>query len=99
RVPSVTPLTEPVVLNIAKKYKKSPAQVLLRHLIQRGIAVIPKSSNPKRIKENIDVFDFELTTDEMDDLNALDKGRRARIFNESSQPFDAHPEFPYRDFY
>lgn len=45
----------PAVAEIAKKHKKTPAQVLLRHMIQKGIAVIPKSTNPDRIRQNIDV--------------------------------------------
>lgn len=48
-------LENDIVLELAKKYNKTPAQVLLRHLIQRGIAVIPKSTNEKRIHENFQV--------------------------------------------
>lgn len=48
-------MADPLVLEIAKKYAKSPSQVLLRFLIQYGVAVIPKSINPERIKQNLDV--------------------------------------------
>jgi diketogulonate reductase-like aldo/keto reductase len=50
------PLTDPVVCQIAEHYKKTPAQVLLRHCMQRDIVVIPKSTNPGRIKENFRVI-------------------------------------------
>ena len=64
---------EQAVKDIAEKYGKTPAQVLLRFLIQSDVAVIPKSVHEERIKENIDIFDFELTSDEVDALKALDK--------------------------
>lgn len=50
------PLTDPVVRQIAEHHKKTPAQVLLRHCMQRDIVVIPKSTNPGRIKENFQVI-------------------------------------------
>ena len=65
--------TEPAVSELAEKYGKTPAQVLLRFLVQSDVAVIPKSVHTERIKENIDIFDFELTEDEMLSLQALDK--------------------------
>ena len=64
---------ETAVKDFAAKYGKTPAQVLLRFLIQSDVAVIPKSVHEERIKENINIFDFELTADEMDTLKALDK--------------------------
>ena len=64
---------EQAVKDIAEKYGKTPAQVLLRFLIQSDVAVIPKSVHEERIKENIDIFDFELTSDEVDALKTLDK--------------------------
>jgi diketogulonate reductase-like aldo/keto reductase len=48
-------LNNPEVLEIAKKYSKTPAQILLRHIVQRGIAAIPKSTNPDRIRQNLQV--------------------------------------------
>ncbi len=65
--------SEPVVLAIAGKYGKTPAQVLLRFLTQKGIAVIPRSTKPEHIRENFALFDFTLTNEEMAQLSALDK--------------------------
>ena len=65
--------SEPVVRQLAEKYGKTPAQILLRRTIQDNVAIIPKSVHAERIAENIDVFDFELTSDEMAALRALDK--------------------------
>ncbi|KRN28685.1 organophosphate reductase [Lactobacillus selangorensis] len=59
---------------IGQKYGKSAGQVILRWLLQRGITVIPKSVHQKRMAENIDVFDFELTADDMEQIATLDKG-------------------------
>uniref|UniRef100_A0A146LBM5 Alcohol dehydrogenase [NADP(+)] n=1 Tax=Lygus hesperus TaxID=30085 RepID=A0A146LBM5_LYGHE len=89
------PMEDPVVLEIAKKYGKTPAQVLLRHLVQYGIGVIPKSSNPKRVKENIDIFDFELTPEEYEKMKALDKGEAGRQFKRGGMfsSMSKHPEF------
>jgi diketogulonate reductase-like aldo/keto reductase len=69
-------LQDPVIGNIARAHGKSPAQVMLRWGIQHGRSVIPKSTKPSRIAENIDVFDFRLTADEMAAIDALDTGRR-----------------------
>ncbi len=64
---------EPAVLALAEKYGKTPAQVLLRFLTKKGIAVIPRSAQPAHIRENRDLFDFSLTAEEMARLSALDK--------------------------
>jgi diketogulonate reductase-like aldo/keto reductase len=69
-------LDDPVIGDIATAHGKSPAQVMLRWGLQHGRSVIPKSTRPSRIAENIDVFDFELTTDEMAAIDDLDTGRR-----------------------
>ena len=61
------------LLAIGEKYGKSAAQVILRWHLQRGIVVIPKSTHIERMKENLDVFDFELSAADMDAIAALDK--------------------------
>ena len=71
-------LDNPAVASVAQAHGKSPAQALIRWSIQLGNVVIPRSASPERIKENLDVFDFELTDDEMAKLNGLDDGTRFR---------------------
>lgn len=61
-----------LLLSIAGKYKKSVAQVVLRWLTQRGVVVIPKSVRKERIMENLNIFDFELSSDDMDAIVSLD---------------------------
>ncbi len=69
-------LQDPVIGRVAQAHGKTPAQVMLRWGIQHGRSVIPKSTKPNRIAENIDVFDFELSADEMAAIDALDTARR-----------------------
>ena len=64
-------LAEPVFAELAQKYGKTPAQVVLRWHMQEGNVVFPTSRNPQHIAQNIDIFDFELTDDEMARANAL----------------------------
>ena len=71
-------LEDPVITALAERYGKSPAQVILRWHLDRGDVVFPKSMRKERLAENIDVFDFALTTDEVTALNALDKGEAGR---------------------
>ena len=75
---------EPAVLALAEKYGKTPAQILLRFLTQKGIAVIPRSTQPEHIRENFALFDFKLTADELVQLSALDK----------KEPLIGKPETP-----
>lgn len=65
-----------VVTEIAAKHGKSPAQVVLRWGVQRGTAVIPKTSRVERLAENIDVFDFALSDDEMAAIAGMNQNRR-----------------------
>jgi 2,5-diketo-D-gluconate reductase A len=65
---------DPLITAIAKDHGKSPPQVVLRWHIQLGLVAIPRSSNPGRIAENIDISDFELTDDEMGKISSLDRG-------------------------
>jgi diketogulonate reductase-like aldo/keto reductase len=69
-------LADPVIGKLAGKYGKSPAQIVLRWHVQSGLVVIPKSTHKERIIENISLFDFELTDEDMSALAALDKGTR-----------------------
>jgi diketogulonate reductase-like aldo/keto reductase len=71
-------LDHPAVTTVAQAHGKTPAQVLIRWSIQLGNVVIPRSADPERIAANLDVFDFELTDDEMAALNGLDEGTRFR---------------------
>ncbi|MCX4553912.1 aldo/keto reductase [Streptomyces sp. NBC_01387] len=69
-------LEVPTIVAIAQKHGRSAAQVVLRWHLQTGNVVIPKSVTPSRIKENIDVFDFELDADDLAGIAALDEGKR-----------------------
>jgi len=72
-------LDDPVVGRIADRLGRSPAQVVLRWHIQRGNVIFPKSTTPERIKENFELFDFELAASDMDEIAALDRGEAGRI--------------------
>ena len=67
-------MSEPVIAEIAKTHGKSPAQVILRWHVQLGHSIVPGSKTPSHIAENLDLFDFELTNEEMAQINGLDKG-------------------------
>jgi D-xylose reductase len=67
---------EPVVRDVAARHGKSPAQVALRWGVQRGTAVVPKSTRPERLRENLNIFDFELSIEEMNAISRLDRNRR-----------------------
>lgn len=64
----------PVLTEIGAAYGKSVAQVVLRWMVQRGVVVIPKSVRPDRMAENLDIFDFELTDDDLTRIATLDTG-------------------------
>lgn len=66
-------LTEPIVKKLAEKYNKNAGQILLRWHIQRGIVPLPKSTNLDHQRSNLDIFDFELTNDEIKAINTLDR--------------------------
>jgi D-xylose reductase len=79
---SITPLMEePTIVGIAEKLGKKPSQILLRWATQRGLAVIPKSTSPERMKDNLDVTDFDIDAADLDKISALNKGIR---FNQPS---------------
>ncbi|KAF7491926.1 Aldo-keto reductase family 1 member B10 [Sarcoptes scabiei] len=74
-------LNDPLVLRLAEKYKKNAGQILLRYHIDRGMMVMAKSTNPERIKSNIDLFDFELDRSEIEELSALNQNYRTLEFH------------------
>jgi 2,5-diketo-D-gluconate reductase A len=77
-------LDDPTITEIADRVDKTPAQVVLRWHLQRGDIVFPKSVTPSRMKENFELFDFELESDDMDAITALDRGEEGRT--------GAHPD-------
>jgi 2,5-diketo-D-gluconate reductase A len=70
-------LADPTIGSIARRYGKTPAQVVLRWHLELDLVTIPKSSNPERLRENIDVFDFVLAPEEVAAISALDRGEEA----------------------
>ena len=69
-------LSEPLFEKLGKKYNKSTAQIILRWHIQAGFVVFPKSTNPEHIKENLNIFDFALSDEEMEEIKKLDNKKR-----------------------
>ena len=69
-------LNDPVISKIASDHNVSSAQVILRWNLQKGVVVIPGSSNPNHIKENTEIYDFELSNEEMKEINDLDRGEK-----------------------
>ncbi|XP_023609355.1 prostaglandin F synthase 1-like isoform X2 [Myotis lucifugus] len=92
---SPTLLEEPVLKAIAKKHNRSPGQVALRYQVQRGVVVLAKSFSEKRIKENFQVLEFELTPEDMKAIDGLN--RNFRFFK---LPFAVgHPYYPFSEEY
>lgn len=85
-------LEDPVVVDVARKHRRTPAQVLLRYHIQQDIAVIPKSVKPHHILENTKIFDFTLDEEDMNALKSLNRGWRACIITE----LEAHYFYPFK---
>jgi diketogulonate reductase-like aldo/keto reductase len=69
-------LDDPVIVQIGQKYNKTPAQVILRWNIQTGVVAIPKSTREERLRENADIFDFELSEQDMNSINSLNQDKR-----------------------
>lgn len=88
-------LKDPVVTRLAKKYNKNVGQILLKFEAQRGIIVIPKSVSLDRIQSNIKIFDFELTAEEIAELESLDRNYRTCDFNIHDIP--KLPNYPFKD--
>ncbi|KAJ8263073.1 hypothetical protein COCON_G00155300 [Conger conger] len=95
-------LEDPQVLDIASRNGKSPAQVIIRWQVQRGVICIPKSITPSRIQQNIQVFDFKLSDEDMKQIESFNKNERLIIptIERDGQKVwrDAvHPHFPFHD--
>uniref|UniRef100_A0A336KNX9 CSON008193 protein n=1 Tax=Culicoides sonorensis TaxID=179676 RepID=A0A336KNX9_CULSO len=88
-------MENPAVVKIAKEHGKTPAQVLLRFLLQNRVAPIPKSTDPGRLRQNLDVFDFALTDKEMEVLRKEDRNIRVCDFG-FFPGITKHPEFPFK---
>ncbi len=69
-------LEEALIQQLASKYNKTPAQIVLRYDVQHGVVTIPKTMTPSRMTENLDVFDFALADEEMAQLDAMNDGLR-----------------------
>ncbi len=75
---AVNLLDDPVVKELAEKHKKSTGQILLRFLVDMGIAAVPKSSNADRLRQNLDIYSFKLDSFDTKRLEALDRGEAGR---------------------
>jgi 2,5-diketo-D-gluconate reductase A len=72
-------LSAPEITEIAARHEKTPAQIVLRWHMQLGLVAVPKSSTPSRMRENIDIFDFDLSADDVGAISALDRGEGAAV--------------------
>eukprot|EP00466_Bigelowiella_natans_P004081 jgi/Bigna1/57303/fgenesh1_pm.9_\ len=86
-------LEDPNIRKMSKKYNKSPAQIVLHWHIAAGHAAVPKSVTPSRIEENIQVFDFQLSKEEMDVISAMNCGWRILLWPHTA----THPDYPFKD--
>jgi len=90
-VQAYTPLVQgqfgnPVLQALSKKYGKDPAQILIRWSLQHSFVPLPKSQNPDLVRSNIDVFDFEMSTEDIERLDQLDRGKDGAV---TWNPIDA----------
>jgi len=97
-------LNDPTILQIAKNLKKTPAQILLRFHVQRGISVIPATSNKERLIENLQVTNFTLSDKAMNSLKSLNRNFRycyptfTNKYGEQVDELDRnHPEYPFHE--
>jgi diketogulonate reductase-like aldo/keto reductase len=86
-------LNDPDLIRIADKRNKSVAQIILRWHLQNGISFIPKSIHPERIKQNADIYDFKLTTEEMKQMDKVNKNHR--ISKEPELVYEFDEQYPY----
>lgn len=85
----------PLIIELSRKYNKTVHQILIKYQVQRNVVVIPKSTNHGRIMKNADVFDFELTDEDLKGLESLDCNDRyiGTFFN----IFSDHPNYPFNE--
>ncbi|NP_001079736.1 aldo-keto reductase family 1, member C8, pseudogene S homeolog [Xenopus laevis] len=88
-------LEDPVLNAVAKKHNRTPAQVAMRYLLQRGVVVLAKSYTPARIQQNFQVFDFHLDNEDMRSLDGLNRNLR---YVDSTRWLD-HPKYPFHEDY
>uniref|UniRef100_A0A8I3WHH2 Aldo-keto reductase family 1 member C1 n=1 Tax=Callithrix jacchus TaxID=9483 RepID=A0A8I3WHH2_CALJA len=88
-------LEDPVLCALAKKHKRSPALIALRYQLQRGAVVLAKSYNEQRIRENMQVFEFQLTSEDMKTIDGLNKNVRYITLHVLAD----HPSYPFSDEY
>ncbi|XP_052049283.1 prostaglandin-E(2) 9-reductase-like [Apodemus sylvaticus] len=88
-------LEDPTLCAMAEKHKQTPALISLRYLLQRGVVIVAKSFNEKRIKENMKVFEFQLPAEDMAVIDRINKNYRYATAHITS----AHPNYPYLDEY
>ncbi|XP_005071810.1 aldo-keto reductase family 1 member C21 [Mesocricetus auratus] len=88
-------LDEPVLHRLAKKYNQTPALIALRYQLQRGIVTLNSTLKENRVKENIQVFEFQLSSEDMKVLNGLNRNLRYM----TAPLFEDHPNFPFSDEY
>ena len=88
-------LTEDIIKELAIKYSKSPAQIILRWHNQKGVIVIPGSKNPEHIKDNLNIFDFEISEEDINKIDGLDKN--TPFYNQTDESLDGfanwNPDF------
>lgn len=91
-------LDDELICSLAKKYQKSEAQIVLRYHLQRGIAPIPKSITPARIEQNLQVFNFELSEEDLSKLDQLNCNLRYCLWT-AGEIVDDHPLYPFHEEY
>ncbi|KAF2890769.1 hypothetical protein ILUMI_15404 [Ignelater luminosus] len=84
-------LQDPKLKEVGEFYFKTPAQVALRYQVQRGNIVIPKSVTPARLKHNLEIFDFKLSCEHMEEIDSMDRGKRYLTLKSVSD----HPFYPF----
>ncbi|TVT27058.1 aldo/keto reductase [Salinicoccus cyprini] len=83
-------LENETIKEIGEKYGKSPAQVIMRWNLQNDVLIIPKSSSAERQKENLEVYDFELTDEDLETIDSLDKGEPGRVEDQHPNEYEEY---------